>query len=314
MENRQNNIKQWEKVLSQNRAYLVSFAFRMTGSLSEAEDIVQDTFVECMDVAFDSIQNPKSWLTKVCSNKALDHLKSSYKKRETYPGTWLPDAIPESLQLWSHLNHTDSPDKNLLLAESLTTSFLLLIEKLNPEERVVYLLHEIFDYSFHEIANFLEKSEEACRKMAERARKSVISDRVSFSKSGIDAEKLIAKFFESAKQGDKTAIAELLADGSEFWSDGGGKVSASPVILKDILKIAQFFAGLGRTPLLKSEEFKLEINQVNSRPGIVISKKAPNGLWEFDTIMTFEFKDSKIARIFAQRNPDKLKALYPRGN
>ncbi len=138
-----NYFKQWEVFFQQYRTYLVSFAFRMTGSLSEAEDIVQETFLECASMNPQTIESPKSWLTKVCSNKGLDHLKKAYKKRETYSGPWLPDAIPDSYQVWSSLAAPASPDQNLLLSESLTTSFLLLIEKLTPEERAVYLLSEI---------------------------------------------------------------------------------------------------------------------------------------------------------------------------
>ena len=133
--NKSNFLSAWEPRLLQHKQYLIAFAFRMTGSLAEAEDIVQDTFIECAYVDPLTIDNHKAWLTRVCSNKGLDHLKSAYKKRVTYPGVWLPDAIPESLELADEFE----------LAESATTSFLLLAEKLSPEERVVYLLFEVFE-------------------------------------------------------------------------------------------------------------------------------------------------------------------------
>src|SRR3954465_640983 len=151
----ENHLSEWESLWTQYRTYLISFAFRMTGSLSEAEDLVQETFIECARVSPSEIQNPKSWLTKICANKGIDHLKSAYKRRETYPGTWLPDAIPDSLQVWSNLHGSETPEKTLINSETLTTSFLLLAERLTPEERAVYLLSEVFEYSYREIAALL---------------------------------------------------------------------------------------------------------------------------------------------------------------
>jgi RNA polymerase sigma-70 factor (ECF subfamily) len=306
--NMANPLNLWEKQWTLHRPFLVSFAFRMTGSLAEAEDLVQDTFLESTAVDASQIENHKSWLTKVCSNKCLDHLKSAYKRRETYSGPWLPDAIPESYQLWGSLQEGSAPDQNILVSETLTTSFLLLAESLTPEERVVFLLSEVFEYSFKDIAQFLDKSDDSCRKIAQRAREAVASKRAKFNNTA-NAEKLIARFFEHAKNGNDSAIKELLADESEFWSDGGGKVAASTHVLTHNSQIASFFKFLGTTPTFKTADYKLEFHFVNSRPGVVISKKLPSGLWEFETIMTFEMRDEKIARIYAQRNPDKFKAL-----
>ncbi|MBO9667761.1 MAG: hypothetical protein J7501_13220, partial [Bdellovibrio sp.] len=128
-----NYIQQWEPIFAQHRSFLISFLYRMTSSLSDSEDIVQDVLLSCADTDPVSIENPKSWLTKVCSNRALDFLKSAQKKREVYHGTWLPDAVPDSYE--PLVMPSESPDKNILLADSLTTSFLLLIDRLTPEER-----------------------------------------------------------------------------------------------------------------------------------------------------------------------------------
>jgi RNA polymerase sigma-70 factor (ECF subfamily) len=304
----ENNLNDWEDTWKQYRPFLTSFAFRLTGSLSEAEDLVQDTFLECATVSRSEIKNPKSWLTKVCANKGIDHLKSAYKRRETYPGTWLPDVIPDSLQIWSNLQGSVSPEKNLIASESLTTSFLLMVERLTPEERAVYLLSEIFEYSYKEISALLEKSEEACRKTAQRARAAVLSA-PRFERNSPDSTALISRFFESVKNGDNAALVELLSDESEFWSDGGGKVAAAKTILTEKTKIAGFFAALGSSNAFASGDFKLDFTEVSSRPGLVISRRLPTGLWTFETILSFEILDKKIARIYAQRNPDKLKAL-----
>lgn len=310
MESDKNYFKSWESLFLANRSFLISFAFRMTGSLAEAEDLAQETFLECAKIDPATIKNHKSWLTKVCSNKAIDHLKSAASKRETYPGTWLPDAVPDSLQIWENLNSAESPDKNILLSESLTTSFLLLIDKLSPEERAVYLLGEVFEYSFKEISALLNKSDDACRKIAERARKAILQNKPVFtSKKSESSEKLIADFFTAVKSGDHATLLNLLSEKSEFWADGGGKVSAARTILKDPNLIANFFKGIGRSNVFQATEFKLERAQVNARPGVIITKMLPSGVWEFETIFSFEIEDGKIARIYAQRNPDKLSVL-----
>lgn len=304
-----NYFAAWNPYFLEYRPFLIAFTFRMTGSLAEAEDLVQESFIECANVNPESIENHKSWLTKICSNKGIDLLRSAPKRREAYHGTWLPDAVPDSLQVWGSLNQAESPDKNIVLAESLTTSFLILIDRLSPEERVAYLLSEVFDYSFKDIAVFLDKSEAACRKIAQRARDSIVSSDLKFSKPKPNSEKLILEFFESARRGDEQAIVNILAEGSEFWADGGGKVSASAAILRDRSKIAHFFKSIATSKVFHSVEYKFETCQVNSRPGYILSKKLADGTWEFDSVMSFEFEDDKIARIYSQRNPDKLRSL-----
>jgi RNA polymerase sigma-70 factor (ECF subfamily) len=305
---KEDHLSGWEADWKQYRRFLISFAYRMTGSLSEAEDLVQETFLECAGVPRSEVRNPKSWLTKICANKGIDHLKSAYKRRETYPGTWLPDVIPDSLQVWSDLHGSESPERALIASESLTTSFLLLVERLTPEERAVYLLSEVFEYSYKEISALLDKSETACRKTAQRAREA-IQAAPRFEGHAPDSTVLIEQFFQFAKTGDQSSLAALLSDESQFWSDGGGKVPAAKTILTEKAKIANFFAALGASNAFASDNFKVDFTKVSSRPGLVISRKLPSGLWTFETILSFEILDGKIARIYAQRNPDKLQAL-----
>lgn len=304
----EDHFNAWESDWKQYRPFLISFAYRMTGSLSEAEDLVQETFLECARVPRSEIRNPKSWLTKICANKGIDQLKSAYKRRETYPGTWLPDVIPDSLQVWTSLHGSESPENTLIVSESLTTSFLLLVERLTPEERAVYLLNEVFEYPYKEISALLDKSEDACRKTAQRAR-AALQSAPKFAATSPDSTSLIVRFFESAKNGDNASLMELLSDESEFWADGGGKVPAAKTILTERSSIARFFAALGTSKAFAPGDFKLDFTQVSSRPGLVVSRKLPSGLWTFETVFSFEIRDGKIARIYAQRNPDKLSAL-----
>jgi RNA polymerase sigma-70 factor (ECF subfamily) len=307
----EDHLSAWEADWKQYRRFLISFAYRMTGSLAEAEDLVQDTFLECARIPRSEVRNAKSWLTKICANKGIDHLKSAYKRRETYPGTWLPDAIPDSLQVWSDLNEGETPERTLIASESLTTSFLLLVERLTPEERAVYLLSEIFDYSYKEISALLDKSEAACRKTAQRAREAIQSA-PRFETESTASTVLIEQFFQYVKTRNEPALAELLSSESQFWSDGGGKVSAAKTILTEKAKIAHFFAALGTSTAFVSDHFKVDFTKVSSRPGLVISRKLPSGLWAFETLLSFEILDGKIARIYAQRNPDKLQAVLGR--
>lgn len=295
---KQNYLNDWEKLFIEYRPYLISFGFRMTGSLTEAEDIVQDAFIACADTNPATVKSPKSWLTKIVSNRSLDHLKSAAVKRTEYPGVWLPDAIPDTFQI----------DSDLLNRESLTTSFLLLLQNLSPEERVVYLLSDIFEYSFQEISEFLQKSEDACKKIAQRARKAFENKtRFAYSK---DTENLVARFFEKAKAGDADALDSMLAPGSEFWGDGGGKVSvASSEVISDRNRITKFFSALWSSKAFQSGNYRQEIKIVNSLPGLVVSKQQENGEWKFESIFSFEFEGNQIFRIYVQRNPDKLNAL-----
>lgn len=304
----ENPFQAWNNTLIQHRHFLVSFAFRMTGSLAEAEDIVQETFLECAMVPPSQIENPKAWLTKICSNKALDHLKSAQKKREIYPGTWLPDEVPESLEFWRHLVGEQTPESNVLLSEGLTTSFLLLLERLNPEERVVYLLSEVFEYAHKDIGLFLNKNEEACRKISQRSRQAMASGKTKFKKPLPDSEKLIARFFSLLKEGNISELTKMMAPESELWGDGGGKMSSAGFV-QEISKMAEFFQRLSQSEIFKSSLYKLEFQWVNSRPGAVITKELPSGERVFDTILSFEIDQDKITRIYAQRSPDKLAAL-----
>lgn len=306
----QNYLSAWEPHFKTSRAYLLSLGFRMSGSLSEAEDIVQDAFIACQSVDPASIENHRAWLTRVCSNKALDALKVAHKKREAYIGVWLPDAVPDSFQFWSGLEDQSEPGDELLKKESLTTSFLLLLQKLSPEERVVYLLADIFHYSFREIAEFLEKSQEACKKISQRARKA-IDDHKRFRSDGVASEKVIHQFFELAKLGDAKALAQLLAPDSEFWPDSGGKVpTASKSVIKDLRRTSRFFAGIWSSKGFNSEYVKEEYHQINGRPGLIISSYSPEEqAWRIDTILSFEVENGRISRIYSQRNPDKLASL-----
>lgn len=302
-------FESWDSLFIKYRSYLVSFAFRMTGSLADAEDLVQETFLKCSEIDIKTIENPKSFLTKVCSNKGIDYLRSAKKKREVYPGIWLPDEIPKGLAPWDFNLEVSSPEEETILVESLTTSFLLILEKLSPQERIVFLLKEVFHYSYLEISELLDKKQESCRKIAERAREAVKKNRhLTFKPPSKEKEKVIFDFFSLAKEGDLQKMVKMLSSDTELWGDGGGHVKASGYLNKQE-EIISFFDNLISSGIFNSHLHQVEFRQVNYRPGVVISRKLETGTWVFDTVLSLEIKDSKIIRIYAQRNPEKLATL-----
>lgn len=303
----------WEDHYRAHRNFLVSYAFRMTGSLADAEDIVQDTVSECLKFDSSVIKNHRAWMTRICANKALDLLKSSARKRNEYIGTWLPDAIPETLEGEMLRCVTVAADVKMELSESLAMSFLILLQTLNPVERSIFLLKDIFDYSFKEVAELVGKSEAACRKIAERARKSMNGNGRIVRQTSLDSEAMIRQFFDAAKLGDRALMMSLLSEKPEFFSDGGGKAPAARPMIGVPGEIANFFLASSIPTMLKSSNFRLEVQRVNAGPGLVISKREAGGMWSFESIVSFEIEANRIERIYAQRNPDKLKSLLAVG-
>ncbi|MES2526526.1 MAG: sigma-70 family RNA polymerase sigma factor [Bdellovibrionota bacterium] len=305
-----NYLAAWESHFTKNRPFLLSFSFRLTGSFSEAEDMVQEAFLACAGTDPATVSHHRSWLTKVCANKSLDLLKSAAKKRETYPGTWLPDAVPDVFQYWGNIEEGISPDKKLLNEETFTTGALIMIQKLTPEERVIWIMSDVLDYSFQEIGELLKKSEEACKKTAQRARLAFNNLRRNnlYSEESMN---VIRKFYALASAGDAEGLEAMFAPDAEMWSDGGGKVSVSSMkILTDVKRMAKFIAGIWTAPFMNTPNVKQEYAAVNRMNGQVISRLTSEGVWVLETVSSIEVVDGKITRIYAQRNPDKLNALF----
>lgn len=231
------------------------------------------------------------------TNRAIDSLKKAYKKREVYSGTWLPEVLPDSLINW---------DNELEKKESLRTSFLILLENLSPKERAVYILREVFEYHYKEIAEFTHLTESNCRKIFQRAHNKVDEKSSKYDDYNENSLAALETFFESALSGSEDELKKILHSESEFWSDGGGKATAVRSILYHSEKIARFFGKIFISYKDEMSHYKFEYIFVNNSPGVVISKKVDNSLWSIETIFTFEMIENKIARIYAQRNPDKL--------
>lgn len=287
----------------------MALAYRMLGSLSEAEDAVQETFLRWQSAGAGGVSDPKRWLLRVCSRLCIDQLRKAYRRRESYVGPWLPEPVPNAFRPWEDVSHRDRPDRSAEARDDLSVAFLLLLEKLNPLERAVFLLHDVFHYGFREIADYVDASEDSCRKAAQRARIAVRRDRPRFDPPGPQSFRVLERFFAAAREGDPETLQGLLAAGSEFWSDGGGKVAAANRVLEDAAQISRFFVGLGRLAQRQSLSLKLDFTLVNDRPGLLLARQEGDGMFCLETVFSFEFSGGKISRIYAMRNPEKLKGI-----
>src|SRR4029079_2468173 len=207
------------------RPLLFSIAYRMIGSVSEAEDIVQEAFLRIhrAETEGTTIDSPKAYLSAVTTRLGIDHLKSGRRRREQYLGEWLPEPL---------LTDEGSPDAaaHAETADSLSTAFLVLLESLTPVERAVFLLREAFEYGYDEIARIVERSEENCRQLYVRARRHVDEGRPRFEADRKHRDELVERFFAAAERGDLAALEEMLADDVMVYGDGGGKARAQDAV------------------------------------------------------------------------------------
>jgi RNA polymerase sigma-70 factor (ECF subfamily) len=271
-----------------HRSFLVGLAYRMLGSVAEAEDVVQDAFLRWTAVDRASIADPRAYLARVVSRLCLDRMKSATARREQYVGTWLPEPV---------VAEPSEP-----LADDLSIALLLTLERLSPLERAAFLLHDVFDMDYAAIADALERSEAACRQLAARAREHVRDKRPRFAATDETRAKITNAFQSAALTGDLTEFARMLADDAVFYSDGGGKKPAAlnPIYGKD--KILRFFVGIAHKGALPAPE-QIRPAQINGLPGFLV--RTADGV----ETLAFELAGDQIVAIYGIRNPDKLRHL-----
>jgi RNA polymerase sigma-70 factor (TIGR02957 family) len=283
------------------RPLMFSIAYRMLGSASEAEDIVQDAFLRFHQAAKEQeIENPKAYLAQITTRLSIDYLRSARVRRESYTGTWLPEPLLTE-QAPDASEHAET-------ADSLSTAFLVLLESLSPVERAVFLLREVFDYSYSEIAETIGKTEDNTRQLAVRARRHVDERRPRFEADKKAREELAGRFFAAAEEGDTDGLLKLLADDVVFYGDGGGK---GPAIVKPLYgreKVGRFLGGLLKQ--IERMSIRLEPAEVNGGPGAI--GRAPDG--SIVSVMTLQIADGRIQSMSSVVNPDKLGHLGPVGN
>ena len=281
------------RLFEAHRGLLRSIAYRMLGSLADAEDIVQETWLRLSRAGLAAVGNPRSWLVTVASRLCLDRLKSARAQREEYVGVWLPEPYPAE-------DHGGA--KRGEIDESVSIALMLVLEKLSPQERAGFLLHEVFGFSFDEIARVLEKTPPACRKLVSRARARVRAGRPRFKASREDHETLLSRFLEACRAGEMAPLLELLHPAAEFHSDGGGKAITAPKVLDDPALIAKFFVRIARETRPSGGFRETKAAFFNGAPGLLIYQGGRP-----ITALALEIAEGKIIRIFAHRNPDKLR-------
>ena len=279
----------------EHRSYLIGLAYRMVGTLSEAEDIVQDAYLRWHRTDQETIEDPRAWLTTTTSRLCLDHLKSARRQREIYIGPWLPEPLVTDT--------SSSPLGVIETAEHISMAFLTTLEKLTPEERATFLLHDVFDYSFDEIANILGKTTVSCRKSASRARSHLKDGKPRFA---ADTEEHLAtaqKFQELLLEADLSGLIQLFKDDIEVWTDGGGKAMAALNIVRGGDKAARFFLGLARkSPSISN----LELRMINGLPGFIAYEDD-----RLSFVASIHVTDARIQAVHVVRNPDKFGGVQP---
>jgi RNA polymerase sigma-70 factor (ECF subfamily) len=277
------------------RPFLFSIAYRMLGSVMDAEDLVQDAYLRWQEAPEADVRSPRAYLATIVTRLAINQLQSARAKRETYMGTWLPEPLLTG--------DTADPSAALELTESLSMAFLVLLERLSPVERAVFLLHDVFDFEYTEIARIVDKTEVNCRQLLARARKRVGAPRARFETDPDQARRLVQRFTDATFAGDMDGLLAVLAEDITLWADGGGKVPGAALQpVHGASSVARFALGImGRVVPPNSVVRPVEIN---GQPGFIayVSGRPLAAL-------IFDVRGGRIHTIHAIGNPDKLRTL-----
>ena len=274
------------------RAELIGLAYRMTGSLATAEDIAQDAFLRWNAADRGDIEVPRAWLLKATARLSLDHLRSARHRRELYVGPWLPEPVLDTEEAPQQAAHAH--------AQELSVAFLLALQRLTPAERAVFILHDLFETPFAEIAGLLGRREAACRKLATRARAHLGEVEPRQAVTEAEARRIAGAFLAASRDGDEAALRGLLAEDVVLRTDGGGIRPAALNPISGADRVGRFFAGLARKRAAPPSPL-LHLGRVNALPGYVTLE--PDGLPQTTAL---EIRDGRIAAIYIVRNPEKL--------
>lgn len=288
------------RIFELHRTTLEGLAYRMTGTLSDAQEIVQDTYLRWHESDTPTINNPKAWLITACSRLAINRLDKAYRQRESYIGEWLPEPFPH------HEENDDGPYQLLDMADSLSMALLVTLETLTPTERAAFLLHDVFEMSFDEIAQSLQLNSDQCRQLARRARQKVIAMKPRFSAKPVEHEKLLSGFLQAIESLDTAELVKLFSEEIEMYSDGGGVVQALQHVLKGNNAVAGFFVKIFTGLLNQGERIRYVPQYFNGSLGLLIYQND-----ELATALNFETDGAKIKGIYAVRNPNKLQRAFP---
>jgi RNA polymerase sigma-70 factor (TIGR02957 family) len=278
------------------RGLMFSIAYRMTGSVSDAEDIAQEAFVrlERERSRGGEVESPRAWLSTVTTRIAIDHMRSARRTRETYVGPWLPEPLIEDA--------APGPAERAETADSLSQAFLVMLETLSPVERAVFLLHDVFGYDYPAVADAVGKAEDNCRQIASRARRHVEERRPRFAPDPARREELLDRFLTASETGDTDGLRVLLSADAVLYSDGGGKAIAARKPIYGADRIARFMVGVTRKRFSRPRPVKQRRIWVNGQPGNALIE--PDG--SIFSILTIDVAGDQIQAVRVMRNPDKL--------
>ncbi|MEM9190211.1 MAG: RNA polymerase sigma factor SigJ [Myxococcota bacterium] len=272
------------------RGAMIRLAYRMLGSVADAEDVVQDAYVRWHRAGRPELDSPRAWLVRTCTRLCLDRLKSAQRQREEYVGQWLPEPI------------VDAVDR-AEVDETLSMALMVTIERLAPAQRAAFLLHDVFGYEFREVAEVLSLQEAHCRQLALRARRKLRAEPPTSAPDGDEVRRVTRAFFEAIETGD--GLEALLAADVVLRSDGGGKAAAAAVPVEGAAAVSKFFV---RVFLKKPRPFDLQTTWFNGAPGVLVREGGA-------VVSAFQFQivAEKVRGIFVQRNPDKLRVFESDG-
>lgn len=285
-----------------HRRSLLALAYRMLGSRTEADDILQDAWLRWAQVDEGTVQHAGAYLSRLVTNLCLDKLRSVTTRREQYVGVWLPEPLLNEESGWS-----PGPEVQAEFAQDVSVAFMLALERLSPLERAAFLLHEVFDLDFDEIAQRLDRSPVACRQLASRARVHV---KAGYARREVDKEeheRLFDAFSAAVRNFDVNALAKMLTEDAVMLADGGGKVSAVPRPLRGGALIAKAFIGFAKLP--SSRTWRLESARINGLPGSLIFDEATGQLVQIIALEPSATQPGRVGALYVQRNPDKLQGV-----
>lgn len=283
-----------DTIYMEYKQLLVSIAYRMLGTKNDAEDIVQDTFVALQSIELGEIRNLKAYLVKGVTNRCLNYLKSNRHQREVYTGPWLPEPdieVNDSMQ---------NPEEKVVMEESVSYALLVMLQQLSPMERAIFLLREVLDYDYAQIAETLDKSEAGCRKILSRLKSKMSSDRTMASEPDRSTAPFVQSFLQAARTGNFEPFVHMLVEQATLISDGGGKVRAAIFPIMGKLRIQSFLEGIYAKGAFSGE---LQHVQVNGDSGLLLQRE---GEAKFVICFGTAPESGAIQSIYIINNPDKL--------
>lgn len=283
------------EAFNQHQSMLFAVAYRMLGSSADAEDLLQETFIRWQQAEIE-VESARALLVTILTRLCINHLQSAQVKREQYFGQWLPEPVVTDTR--------QNPSISFELDESLSLAFLLLLERLTPVERAVFVLREVFDYQYSEIASIVDQSEPNCRQILSRARQHLKDERPRFDASLKEREELLRRFSDASLRGDLAGLVALLSKEAVFYSDGGGKAPALPKPIYGAENIARgILTGLKR---LVPQNLVRRFVEINGQPGIVTYLDGSPF-----SVFTLSVAEGRVSQIYVVTNPEKLKRLPP---